>query len=135
MTRYFFNLLGDPAIDDPEGTELADGATARSHAVETARSLIRRTKIFRENPGGWAVQVTDANGAEVAAVPFADVLSPEPSPCNHRGEFAPKLGWKIQLHIGQEVGGLYRGMLEERLPDELARLVGRLADRCNGGTG
>lgn len=52
MGLYFFNLKdGRTTIPDPDGTELADDAAARAHAVVVARESMRnnesRTRTWR----------------------------------------------------------------------------------------
>jgi hypothetical protein len=40
MTRYFFHLHADSFVEDEEGIELADLASAREHALEGARDMV-----------------------------------------------------------------------------------------------
>jgi hypothetical protein len=129
MSRYFFNLAGEPQVDDPEGKELPDVETARRHAVAVAHALMRRTKIFREDQGKWAVQVTDDEGQEVLTVPFreASVMAVDDMRTNG-ASFEGQLGWKIQLHIGKQIATAYRPILEEELPDRLGILLSQLRE-------
>src|SRR5262249_44449672 len=62
MSRYYFNLIGEHSVDDPDGLDLADEATARLHAVELAQALMRRTRLFRINPEQLSMQLVDADG-------------------------------------------------------------------------
>src|ERR1700674_2429541 len=118
MSRYFFNLAGDPPVDDPEGMELPDAATAHQHAIAVAHALMQRTKIFREDQARWAVQVTDEDGHQVLAVPFgeASALMVNGGRAD-RNAFDGQLGWKVQLHIGKQMAVAYREILGEELPE------------------
>jgi hypothetical protein len=132
MSRYFFNLAGEPPVDDPEGAELPDLATAREHAIAVAHALMRRTKIFRHDQARWAVHVTDHDGNEVLAVPFreASALAVD----DRRSDLAAfegRLGWKVQLHIGRQMAAAYDDALDRKLPDHLGTLLERLAEEGN----
>ena len=130
MSRYFFNLAGEPPVDDPQGAELPDLASAREHAIAVAHALMRRTKIFREQQARWAVQVTDSDGREVLAVPFCEASGAEVDEKRVNGAaFEGQLGWKIQLHIGRQMASAYQPLLEEELPDDLNALMQRLQER------
>jgi hypothetical protein len=127
MARYFFNLAGDPPVDDPEGQELPDLEAVHRHAVAVAHALMRRTRIFREDQAKWAVQVTDDEGREVLAVPFRDASVMVVDDMRTNGAaFGGQLGWKIQLHIGKQIAQAYSPMLEEQLPDRLDFLLDQL---------
>lgn len=39
MARFFFHILSDSDVDDPEGQELADAVSARKAALFYARDL------------------------------------------------------------------------------------------------
>jgi hypothetical protein len=129
MSRYFFNLAGEPPVDDPEGKELPNIETVRRHAVAVAHALMRRTKIFREDQSRWAVQVTDVEGHEVLTVPFceASVMAVDDMRTNGAA-FEGQLGWKIQLHIGKQMATAYSAILDEELPDRLDALLEKLRD-------
>jgi hypothetical protein len=127
MSRYFFNLAGDPPVDDPQGTELGDLDAVHKHAIAVAHALMRRTKIFREHQAQWSVRVTDGDGREVIAVPFSEASAADVDEARVNGvAFAGQLGWKIQLHIGKQMVPTYQPVLEEELPDRLAVLLSRL---------
>jgi uncharacterized protein DUF6894 len=128
MSRYFFNLAGEHAVDDPDGMELADVASARLHAVELAQALMRRSKLFREYPDRWSVRLTDAEGSEVAVISFSEaaMLSAGSEPENERAAFSGRLGWKVQLHLGKEMATADREILDRELPERLRDLLVRL---------
>jgi hypothetical protein len=133
MSRYFFNLAGEPPVDDPQGTELPDLASVREHAIAVAHALMRRTKIFREQQAQWAVQVTDSDGREVLAVPFCEASGAKVDEKRVNGAaFGGQLGWKIQLHIGRQMAAAYQPVLGEKLPDDLNALLHRLQQRTDG---
>lgn len=133
MSRYFFNLAGEPPVDDPQGTELPDLASVREHAIAVAHALMRRTKIFREQQARWAVQVTDSDGREILAIPFCEASTAEvDEPRVNGAAFGGQLGWKIQLHIGRQIATGYQSVLEEDLPDSLNSLLTRLRERTAG---
>ena len=71
MPRYYFVLFsGDRLIEDVEGTELPDLATARLEAAKDVEHL-RRSRIGGQRSwAGWAMQVRDESGAVLCEVPF-----------------------------------------------------------------
>jgi hypothetical protein len=128
MSRYFFNLVGEHCVHDPDGMEAPDVATARLHAVELAQALMRRTRLFREDPARWSMQVTDAEEREVAVIPFTNAATSgtngDPGP--ERATFYGRLGWKVQLHLGKEMATAARDMLDRELPERFQDLLMRL---------
>ena len=128
MSRYFFNLAGEHAVDDPDGMELPDVAMARLHAVEMAQALMRRSKLFRGDPTRWGVQLTDTEGREVALIPFseASMLGANSKAGNEQAAFGGRLGWKVQLHLGKEMATADREILDRELPERFRDLLVRL---------
>ena len=71
MTAYYFNIRnGANGIWDPEGTELPDLAAARGHAVDVIRELLKFDEIKKRS---WRLDICDATGATLVAVPFSAV--------------------------------------------------------------
>ena len=130
MSRYFFNLVGEDAVQDTDGLELPDVENARLHAIELAQALMRRTKLFRDHPARWTMQLADAEGNEVAVIPFTDAATF----CADGGESharAPggsgRLGWNVQLHLGKEIATADQGLVDGELPEHFQDLLTRLA--------
>lgn len=75
MPRYFFHLHNDVETYDDEGIDLLDLAAARVEAIKGARSVMGEeiVKNGRIHLSHW-VQVEDANGQQVLAVPFRDCV-------------------------------------------------------------
>ena len=70
MPRYYFVLSSkDGTLDDMEGTELPDLATARQEAEKDVEYLRQRRIGGRRSWAGWVMQVR--NGAVLLAVPFS----------------------------------------------------------------
>jgi hypothetical protein len=133
MSRYHFNLIGEYVVNDRDGMDLPDLEAARWHAVELARALMARTRIFRAEPTRWNMQVTDSGGHEVANVSFveASMLTAESRQGSDRAGFNGQLGWKAQLHIGQQMGMVDREILDQELPERFGDLLRRLAQVPN----
>jgi hypothetical protein len=126
--RYFFNLGGELPVDDPDGTELPDIESVRQHAISMAETLMRRTRLFRDGPDRWAVQVTDDDGHEVLIVPFreASAFAMNAAQQTDRAVFRGQLGWKTQLQLGKQMGNDYQSIANEDLPRYLSDLLDRL---------
>ncbi|MCJ2037313.1 DUF6894 family protein [Methylobacterium sp. J-068] len=85
MPRYFFNVRYGPGPEqlavDPEGDELPDLDTARSHALTIARDLIARTRLSTIRD--WFVcsfEIEDIEGRRVSTVPFSDSVPKRDEP-------------------------------------------------------
>jgi hypothetical protein len=69
MNRYHFNFRsGDEIVPDTRGIYLANDDEAFDEAIRTCRDLLVGTDI-REKRNS-AVEVTDADGTVIAAVPL-----------------------------------------------------------------
>jgi hypothetical protein len=128
MTRYYFNLNGEHSVDDLDGLDLADEATARLHAVELAQALMRRTRLFRANPEQWSMQLLDAERHEVAVIPFSEAakLGAGCRTVNGRTDFAGRLDFKVQLQLGKEMAKADNDILELEIPEQFRELLTRL---------
>ena len=128
MSRYYFNLIGEHSVDDLDGLDLIDEATARLHAIELAQALMRRTRLFRENPERWSMQLLDAERREIAVVPFAGAvkLGAGCRTVNGRTDFAGRLDFKVQLQLGKEMAKADRDILELEIPEQFRELLTRL---------
>jgi hypothetical protein len=130
MSRYFFNLIGEHSVDDFDGLDLADEATARLHAVELAQALMRRTRLFRVNPEQWSMQLVDAERREIEVIPFSEAakLGAGCRTINGRTDFAGRLDYKVQLQLGKEMAKADRDFLDLEMPQQLRDLLMRLED-------
>ena len=123
MSRYYFNLIGEHSVEDFDGLDLADEATARLHAVELAQALMRLTRLFRVNPEQWSMQLVDAERREVAVIPFSEAakLGAGCRTVNGRTDFAGRLDYKVQLQLGKD-----RDIHELEMPQQFRDLLTRL---------
>ena len=128
MARYYFNLTGEHSVDDLDGLDLADEATARLHAVELAQALMRRTRLFRANPEQWSMQLLDPERREIAVIPFSEAakLGAGCRTVNGRTDFAGRLDYKVQLQLGKEMAKADRDILELEIPEQFRELLTRL---------
>jgi hypothetical protein len=128
MSRYYFNLIGEHSVDDLDGLDLADEATARLHAIELAQALMRRTRLFRLNPEKWSMQLLDAERIEIAVIPFSEAakLGAGCRTVNGRTDFAGRLDFKVQLQLGKEMAKADRDILELEMPQQFHDLLTRL---------
>ena len=128
MSRYYFNLTGEHSVDDFDGLDLADEATARLHVAELALALMRRTRLFRVNPEQWSMQLVDAERREVAVIPFSEAanLGAGCRTVNGRPGFAGRLDLKVQLQLGKEMAKADRDILELEMPQQFRDLLMRL---------
>jgi hypothetical protein len=133
MSRYHFNLVGEYVVNDRDGMDLPDIEAARRHAIDLARALMARTRIFRAEPARWNMQVTNSEGHEVANVSFveASMLTAGSQQGKDRAAFNGQLGWKAQLHIGQQMAMVDREIVEQELPERFGDLLRRLAQAPN----
>ncbi|WP_457091058.1 DUF6894 family protein [Microvirga sp. P5_D2] len=70
MPRYFFHSHVDTESIDQEGTVLADGHTARNHAVLVAGELLKGVGCRGWSGTQLRLWVTDEAGATVCTVSF-----------------------------------------------------------------
>jgi hypothetical protein len=128
MSRYYFNLIGEHSVDDLDGLDLDEEATARLHAVELAQALMRRTRLFRLNPEKWSMQLVDAERHEIAVIPFCEAakLGAGCRTVNGRNDFAGRLDFKVQLQLGKEMAKADRDILELEMPQQFRDLLMRL---------
>jgi uncharacterized protein DUF6894 len=128
MSRFYFNLVGEHSVNDSDGLDLADEATARLHAVELAQALMRRTRLFRVNPEQWSMQLVDADRHEIATIPFSEAakLGAGCRTVNGRTDFAGRLDYKVQLQLGKEMAEADRDILELEMPQQFRELLTRL---------
>lgn len=71
IPRYHFALSSkDGFVEDVEGTELPDLATAQQEAAKDVEHLRQPRIGGRRNWAGWAMQVHDESGAVLFEVPF-----------------------------------------------------------------
>ena len=71
MPRYYFVLSNkDGLMDDVEGTELPNLATARQEAEHDVEHLRQHRIGGRRNWAGWTIQVQDGSGAVLFVVAF-----------------------------------------------------------------
>jgi hypothetical protein len=74
--RYFFHIMnGQGRTDDDEGSELASLDEARAHAVDGIRSMLADETRRGHMDLNGRIEVTDADGAELAVVHFQDAVS------------------------------------------------------------
>jgi hypothetical protein len=134
MPRYYFNLIGEHSVDDFDGLDLADEATARLHAVELAQALMRRTRLFRLNSEQWSMQLVNAERREIAVIPFFEAakLGAGCRSVNGRSDFTGRLDLKVQLQLGKEMAKADRDFLELEMPQQFRDLLMRLEQGPNG---
>jgi hypothetical protein len=71
MPRYFFNLKGRHGVSsDTEGIELPDERSARGHACDVARELMRNRE---RQTGWWRIAACDVEGILCFELLFASV--------------------------------------------------------------
>jgi len=128
MSRYYFNLVGEHSVEDFDGLDLADEATARLHAVELAQALMRRTRLFRVSPEQWSMQLVDSDRREIEVIPFSEAakLGAGCRTVNGRTDFAGRLDFKVQLQLGKEMAKADRDILDLEMPQQLRDLLMRL---------
>ena len=129
MSRYYFNLIGEHSVDDFDGLDLADEATARLHAVELAQALMRRTRLFRVS-----MQLVDPERREVAVIPFSEAakLGAGCRTVNGRTDFTGRLDFKVQLQLGKEMAKAESDILELEIPQQFRDLLMRLEQVPDG---
>lgn len=75
MARYYFHIRDhDKLIRDPEGQDLVDEAAIRPEALASARELLAEAILLGESMEHRIFEVTDADGRQVATIPFRDAV-------------------------------------------------------------
>jgi len=75
MPLYFFHIRnGMGFTPDDEGQELADVGAARNVALRSARALIAAEVAEGRIDLRGRIEVADADGAQVLALPFAEAV-------------------------------------------------------------
>lgn len=74
MPRFFFHLRNDLSVDDEEGVDLADLASARSHAIANIRELACEAVRSGELVLGHKIEVADESGSRVLTITYADAI-------------------------------------------------------------
>jgi len=69
MPLYYFHLVGDRAIEDDEGTDLADDLCALRYAGEVAFEMARN----QARPENRSLRAVNSKGALVGTVSLADL--------------------------------------------------------------
>jgi two-component system, response regulator PdtaR len=77
MQHYFLHIRnGHVNVDDPEGADFADLASARAEAIESARQLISQCVLAGTPMGLQRVfEIVDDDGQTVASVPFSEAIA------------------------------------------------------------
>ena len=71
MPRYFFNLVDDMRVQDPEGTDLANLESAKGEArKDIADVKAARFDTLDGDWSHWTVEVCDHKGKLLLVVPF-----------------------------------------------------------------
>jgi len=82
LSRFFLHQqIGTGIIEDPDGTELADLAAARSEAILAARQLLAAALLAGVAPLGTAFRISDDVGNVLLTIPFGDAV-PEGFPAS-----------------------------------------------------
>ena len=68
---FHFKLTNGCRVEDIEGLELPDVASAREEAVGLASDLARK-RLFDRSWSGWTVIVTNETGHQVLVVPVPE---------------------------------------------------------------
>jgi len=75
LSRFFLHQdLGNGILEDPEGMEAADLATAKQQAIQAARQLLANAIMAGTKPIGKAFRITDDAGTLLLIVPFSEAL-------------------------------------------------------------
>ena len=74
MPRFFFNLRDDVSVEDGEGKELPDAASARAEAVRHARDImsedIKEGRLMLND----SIDIVDEQGRPVATLRFREAI-------------------------------------------------------------
>lgn len=75
MARYRFNFRnGQDVVNDVDGANFDTFELAYEDAFNAAREMWQELLLRREDPRKCAFEITDAAGAVLTVVPFAEVL-------------------------------------------------------------
>ena len=75
MPRYHFNFRdGERIVNDVDGADFDTFELAYEEAFKAAREMWHDRLMHREDPRQCLFEITDAAGAMVTVVPFAEVL-------------------------------------------------------------
>ena len=77
MPRFFFNLRDDVSVDDCEGKDLADAATARELAIKHARGIMSEDVKDGRLVLKDEIEVLDEQGEPVLTLSFRDAIDIE----------------------------------------------------------
>lgn len=80
MPKFFFNLRDDVSINDWEGKELADVATARELAVRHARGIMSEDVKDGRLVLKDEIEVVDEQGEPVLMLRFRDAIEIDDGP-------------------------------------------------------
>jgi Domain of unknown function (DUF6894) len=75
MSMFYFHVHdGDRLISDDDGTDLADIAAAREHAIGVVQELMFRRSGMLDRPWSeWKILIHDGDGVELLRFNFSDV--------------------------------------------------------------
>lgn len=77
MPRFYFNLRNDLVVDDEEGMELSDLATAREYALRNARSIAAENVLRGHLNLTHRIEIADETGLVVGTLSFKDAIAIE----------------------------------------------------------
>ena len=77
MPRFFFHLYNDMIVEDEEGLELPDLATAREQAIVGGRELLCEQVRIGRMRLHHRIEVADEKGRIVLKVPFRELVDIE----------------------------------------------------------
>jgi hypothetical protein len=76
MPKYFFNLLDDRTIEDPDGTDLPDLVSARRHAIQVAKELKHNSHgMLGKGWASWTMRVNDEKGTQLFVFALAETTN------------------------------------------------------------
>ena len=78
MPRFYFNLRNDISVDDQEGRDFPDIATARQNAILEARQMASEQVQKGRLNLNHSIEVTDETGAVVDTIYFAEAVGMNP---------------------------------------------------------
>lgn len=74
MPRFFFHLMNQDEVTDPEGMVLDSPAEAREEAIRNARDIMAEEVRHGRLPLAHRIEVADEHGRAILAVPFREVI-------------------------------------------------------------
>lgn len=74
MPRFFFNMLNEHEVTDPEGMVLDSPAEARAEAIRSARDIMAEEVRHGRLPLAHRIEVADEHGRPILAVPFREAI-------------------------------------------------------------